>query len=121
MSLRFFLDEDMNPQVAAGLRVRGIDAVAAHEVGRANQRIADDDQLRYATAEGRVLVTYNRADFQMLDSQWRQAGRTHAGILWCRERIIPRRAIGALISALEAVGRDRDSLEDLCLPLRRAP
>jgi hypothetical protein len=64
-----------------------------------------------------VLVTYNRADFQQLDAEWREMGRHHAGILWCTERMIPRRDIGALVAALRQVSSGRDSLSDLCLPL----
>jgi hypothetical protein len=68
-----------------------------------------------------VFVTYNRADFQALDGQWRAQARRHAGILWCRERTIPRRAIGDLIRALEAVAHEHTDLADHCLPLRRPP
>ena len=98
MSLALLLDEDLSPRVAEGLRRRGVDAVSVHEIDRANRRVPDEQQLAFATAEGRVLVTYNRADYQALDAQWRLGGREHAGILWCGERSIPRRAIG------EAVG-----------------
>ncbi len=67
----------------------------------------DEQQLAYAVAQGRVFVTYNRADFQALDAIWRGQARQHAGILWCLERTIPRRAIGDLIRALEAAARDQ--------------
>lgn len=121
MSRRFLLDEDLSRRVAEGLRARGIDAVAVSEVHRGNRAIPDEDQLRYATEHARVLVTYNRADFQALDVQWRRKGQRHAGILWCSERIIPRRAFGDLIRALEAVTTDEINLTGLCLPPRRPP
>jgi predicted nuclease of predicted toxin-antitoxin system len=120
VSLRFLLDEDMSQRVAEGLRARGIDAVSVHEIGRGNRRIPDEEQLAYATGDGRVFVTYNRGDFQALDSTWRRQGRQHAGILWCLERSIPRRAMGDLIRALEAVERERTDLTGLCLPLQRS-
>jgi hypothetical protein len=107
------------PAVADGLRARNVDAVSVYAISRAGQRIADADQLAYATAEGRVLVTYSRDDFMVLDAEWRRAGREHAGILWCSERIIPRRAIGTVIAALVAVDAAHDSLAGLCFPLRR--
>jgi predicted nuclease of predicted toxin-antitoxin system len=119
--LRFLLDEDMSPRVAEGLRARGVDAVSIHEIGRANRRVPDEEQLDYATEQGRVFVTYNRADFQALDAQWRHRGRQHAGILWCLERTIPRRAVGELIRALEVVAREQVPSVGVCLPLRRAP
>lgn len=109
----------MSPRVAEGLRRAGVDVVSAHEVGRANRRIPDEEQLDYATQQGRVLVTYNRADYQALDALWRRADRQHAGILWCREASIPRRAIGDLVCALVDAGDEFDDLVGLCLPLQR--
>lgn len=120
MSLAFLLDEDMSHRVAVGLRQRGIDAVSVHELGRANAAVPDEAQLEIATVAGRVLVTYNRADFQALDAEWRLQGKAHAGILWCAERTIPRRAIGDLVRAIVAVAGDHESLRGLFLPLPRA-
>ena len=117
MSLIFLLDEDMSYRVAEGLRQRGVDAISVHEVGRANRQVSDADQLEFATQQGRVLVTYNRADFQALDATWRAQGRFHAGILWCVERSIPRRAIGTLIRAIAEIARQHESLTGICLAL----
>ncbi len=119
MSLSILLDEDVSHRVAAGLRRRGVDAVSVHELGRANAAVADEAQLEAAASAGRVLVTYNRADFQTLDAEWRLQGKMHAGILWCSERTIPRRTIGGLVRSIAAFAQSRDSLRDLCLPLTR--
>ncbi len=121
MSLAFLLDEDVSYRVAEGLRQRGVDAVSVHEMGRANSRVFDEDQLVFATSAGRALFTYNRADYQVLDAMWRMEGRTHAGILWCAERSIPRRAIGDLVRAVEAFADQRDSIDGICLALPRLP
>ena len=121
MSLRFLLDEDISRRVAEGLRATGVDDVSVQEIGRGGIRVPDGEQLAYATAQGRVLVTYNRHDFQDLDAKWREEGRQHAGILWCLERVIMRSAIGALIRALVAASREYESLDGLCLMLQRAP
>jgi hypothetical protein len=94
VTLRFMLDEDISDRVAVGLRARGVDAVSVHEIGRDNQRLPDDVQLAYAVGQGRVLVTYNRGDFQLLDVRWREEGRLHAGIFWCLEQTIARTDIG---------------------------
>lgn len=120
MSLSFLLDEDMSYRVAEGLRQRGVDAISVHEVGRANRQVSDAEQLEFAAQQGRVLVTYNRADYQALDGIWRAQGRVHAGILWCVERSIPRRAIGDLIRALADVARQHDSLAGICMLLPRS-
>lgn len=117
MSLRYLLDEDISYRVAEGLRRAGVDAVSVHEIDRANRRISDEEQLAYAAGEGRVLVTYNRADYQVLEAQWRVEGKEHAGILWCAERSIPRRAIGDLVRAIAASSKAHDTLRGACLPL----
>jgi predicted nuclease of predicted toxin-antitoxin system len=119
VSLRLLLDEDISPRVADGLRRRGIDAVSVYDVGRANRRVADADQLAFAAEGGRVLVTYNRADYQALDARWRLEAREHAGILWCSERSIPRRAFGDLVRALEAMVVQHETLAGICLPVAR--
>jgi hypothetical protein len=38
-----------------------------------------------ATAERRVLVTHNVADFAALASQWGRSGRAHAGLILARQ------------------------------------
>src|SRR3954447_4740380 len=80
------LDEDISDRVAIGLRVRGVDAVSVHELGRDNRRIPDDVQLEFAVVQGQVLVTYNRGDFQLIDARWHEEGHLHAGIFWCLEQ-----------------------------------
>jgi predicted nuclease of predicted toxin-antitoxin system len=119
VSLAFLLDEDITPAVAEGLRRRGIDAVSVHDLGLANARVPDEAHLAAAATAGRVLVTYNRADFQALDAQWRLDDRPHAGILWCAERSIPRRNVGELVRALVVASQRYESLSGLCLPLER--
>jgi predicted nuclease of predicted toxin-antitoxin system len=120
VTLRFLLDEDVSAPVAAGLRARGIDAVSVYEIGRSNQRISDPEQLQFAVEQGRVLVTYNRGDFQVLDALWQAESRPHSGILWCTDTIVRRPGIGELIRALSAMSEAFDDLTGLCLPLQRA-
>jgi hypothetical protein len=57
--LRYYLDENVvhGPVVARELRARGVDAITALDAGRAGQEIADQEQLEYATRDGRVMVT----------------------------------------------------------------
>ncbi|MYD10232.1 MAG: hypothetical protein F4X02_09330 [Chloroflexi bacterium] len=53
--LRFYLDENMDPEIAEQLRQRGIDVLAARDVDLLS--VSDGVQLRYAVADGRVLCT----------------------------------------------------------------
>lgn len=66
-ALRYFLDKNLPPVIAERLRVRGVDAVAAVEEGRAGRDITDEDQLAFAAASGRTLVTSDR-DFVRLSA-----------------------------------------------------
>jgi hypothetical protein len=86
--LRFHLDENVNPAIAAGLRQRGIDVTTTQETGLL--QAADDDQLAFATRQQRVLVTHDR-DFL------RPGFEPHAGIAFCAR---DKYAIGGLIRAL---------------------
>lgn len=74
--LRYYFDEDMHPAIAGQLRARGIDVLTTAEAGRAGRGVTDQDQLAFATAHGRVLVTRDR-DFIVLAS--RKA--LHVGII----------------------------------------
>ena len=61
--MKLFLDENLSPQHASQLRAEGHDALAVLEVGLSG---ANDDQvLRFAVENGRVLVTLD-ADFAIV-------------------------------------------------------
>ncbi len=77
--MRFLTDEDLNPAVARIGRGLGLDVVSVHEVDR--RGFADEEQLRFATAEKRILVTRNRDDFIRLTIIHFQTGKAHRGIL----------------------------------------
>ena len=75
-ALRYFLDQHIFGAVSAGLRQHGIDVLTAQEAGRCG--LPDTDQLAFATAGGRVMVTFD-PDFLALHS----SGVPHEGIAWC--------------------------------------
>ena len=95
MQIRFHLDEHLDPAVAAGLRRRGIDVSTTLEAGLAGA--SDEEQLRYAFATGRVLVTRDR-HFLVLHSQ----GLAHAGIAYWHPK---RRDLGHLVLDLVLLWR----------------
>jgi hypothetical protein len=76
---RFLLDEDVNPETAEIGRGLGLDILSVHEIDR--RGFSDSDQLRFATAEHRIMVTRNRNDFIRLTIAWFQTGDLHAGVL----------------------------------------
>lgn len=80
MAFSLYLDEDsMNRALIRALRARGMDVTNAVDAGQAGT--SDVEQLEHATAEGRVLFTYNIGDFFSLHTSFLQEGRTHAGLI----------------------------------------
>ncbi len=88
--IRYFFDQHIFGAVVTGLRQHGLDVETAQEAGRCG--LPDAEQLAYATAAGRVLVTFD-PDFLALHN----AGAQHAGIAWC---YATKYSIGELIQLL---------------------
>jgi hypothetical protein len=65
----------------AALRRRGIDVLTAHEAGTCGN--SDEEQLRFATANGRVMATFD-TDYLILAASFLATGETFAGITYCR-------------------------------------
>jgi hypothetical protein len=78
--IRLYLDQHVHGGVARGLARHGSDALTAQDAGRCG--FPDDEQLRFATAGGRVVVTHD-TDYLDLAAQFAAAGESHAGIAWC--------------------------------------
>jgi predicted nuclease of predicted toxin-antitoxin system len=76
---RFLLDEDLNPTTAEVARGLGVDVVGVHEIDRLG--LSDEEQLRFAAAEGRILVTRNRDDYLALTTEFYRRGAPHRGVL----------------------------------------
>lgn len=98
------LDEMLSGAIAVRLRERGLDVIAVVE-DPSLVSSADEDLLRIAAEQGRVLVTANIADFAAIATDWRSAGRTHAGLIYLAHRTFPqdRSLLGALVEALTAL------------------
>ena len=91
--MKFYLDANLSRRIAERLRQKGCDAVSAQEVG--NLEISDAEQLAYATAEGRGLVTKDVADFVKLSRDAVASQKPHAGIILC-----PRSLVGSEIDPI---------------------
>lgn len=79
MRIRLYVDEDaMDKDLIQALRARGVDVIAALDAGMIER--SDEAHLDYATAQGRVLYSFNAADFLRLHTSYLSQGKSHAGI-----------------------------------------
>jgi predicted nuclease of predicted toxin-antitoxin system len=78
---RFYANENLTFELVEILRQQGYDVLTSLEAGNANQRIPDDQVLRTATADNRVVITFNRDDFLRLH----RSGVNHSGIIICKD------------------------------------
>ncbi len=100
--MKFYLDEDLSPQIAERLRKRGINAVSAFEVG--NVQLSDREQLAYAAQGGRCLVTRNVRHFILLAQEAIRRQQPHAGIILCPPSIRGFET-GAIVAALTRLAK----------------
>ena len=78
--IKLYLDEDaQRTDLIQALRARRVDVETASEANLLGQ--PDDVQLEYATAQGRVVFTFNRGDFFRLHTEWLNRDQHHAGII----------------------------------------
>lgn len=102
--IRYFMDEHYPAPVSEGLRQRGIDVLTVQDAGRSG--LPDPDQLAFAGANERVMVTFD-SDYLALH----QSGADHAGIAWCAQQ---KYGTGVLVQLLDLLHRvaDRDQMRN---------
>jgi predicted nuclease of predicted toxin-antitoxin system len=100
-SLKFHLDEHVDPAVASGLRRRGIDVTTTIEAGL--QGAQDKDHIAFALPAGRVIVTHDD-DYLALHAQ----GAPHAGIAYCHQHA---RSVGEIIRMLALMWQVLEPME----------
>ena len=82
------------------MRSRGLDVTTVPEQSTIGK--TDREQLDFATAMSRCILTHNRVDFERLHLQYMEGDRQHSGII-----VVPQKSayeiaqrIGILVSAL---------------------
>jgi hypothetical protein len=76
---KLYSNENFPQPVIDELRRLGHDVLTSLEAGNANQGIPDDAVVRYATGEGRAVLTLNRRHFHIQH----RLSSAHAGIITC--------------------------------------
>ncbi len=80
--IRILLDEDVWVGLASALRDAGYNAVSVNELKR--KGLSDEDQLSFAIAEKRAILTHNIQDFAPLTVLYYEQGRHHFGVIVVR-------------------------------------
>jgi hypothetical protein len=88
MSQPLLLDEMFTDDIAQQLRAKGYDVISV-VADPALVGLPDDQILAYATAEGRALVTANIKDFIPVDTRYRAADQSHAGLILVSTKTFP--------------------------------
>lgn len=85
MTIHLYIDEDaMDQDLVRALRARGVNVTTALEENMIER--SDQAHLDYATELGRVLYSFNVADFYRLHETYRSQGKSHAGIIAARQQ-----------------------------------
>jgi hypothetical protein len=77
--IALYTDVDVGLKLAKQLRTRGFDAVSAIEAG--NHHLFDQEQLDYAIADRRAILTFNKKHFEPLFEEYWHKGKEHYGII----------------------------------------
>jgi predicted nuclease of predicted toxin-antitoxin system len=77
--VRLYFDRHIMKRLAVDLRGRGYDVRTNEEAG--NDTVSDEEQLLFAAAQKRAILTFNIRDFAPLHEAWQAASRPHAGII----------------------------------------
>jgi hypothetical protein len=85
VTFRLYFDEDsMQHALVHALRARGFDVQTAVETAMIER--TDEDHLAFATAQNRVLCSFNMGDFYRLHMRDMAQRQSHAGIVLARQQ-----------------------------------
>jgi predicted nuclease of predicted toxin-antitoxin system len=97
IAIKLLLDEDVWTGLAAALRKSGYDAISVNELER--KAFSDEEQMAFAVAEGRAILTHNIQDFAPLAEVYFKQDIKHCGIIVAQQSekgVLLRRTIALL-------------------------
>jgi predicted nuclease of predicted toxin-antitoxin system len=102
MSVRLYMDVHVRRAVTEGLRLRGVDVLAAQEDGGA--QLSDSQLLDRSSVLGRILFTQD--DDLLAEAQMRQSsGAPFVGLVYAHQLNI---SVGQCIADLELIAKVTD-------------
>jgi predicted nuclease of predicted toxin-antitoxin system len=81
--IKLFIDEDVWTGLATALSQAGYDAISVNQLDR--KGLSDEEQMAFAVAEGRAILTHNIQDFAPLVEQYFEQGLSHPGVIVARQ------------------------------------
>lgn len=109
MNAAFLLDEQISPRVAEQAENLGVDVRAV--CGSELSGLDDRGIFRAAIKEGRIVVTYNIADFSAVYADLLKEGLKIPGLVLVSEDSIPNADIQRLVRALTRLAAQIDKGE----------
>lgn len=99
--MKLLLDEQISGKIAERMRERGHDALAV-TADLALRGLSDPDLFETAQQQKRAVVTYNRADFEVIIREYALANREHHGLVIVHPIRFPSQEFNRLAKALTA-------------------
>ena len=96
----------MQNALVIALRARRVDVLTASDCGMVGR--SDEEHLRYATGDDRVLYSFNIKDYSLVHEQWIATGHEHAGMILASQQ---RYAIGEQLRRLLHLVNGRSATE----------
>lgn len=115
--MKLLLDEQISGKVAERLRDRGHDVTAATD-DPSLRGLSDPDLFEVAQQQGRVLVTYNRVDFETIVREYAQMDREHHGLVIVHPTRFPSWGFARVVAALEGLLGEPDMGRSFLIWLR---
>ncbi|MCK4417145.1 MAG: DUF5615 family PIN-like protein [Candidatus Latescibacteria bacterium] len=79
MNIKLYLDEDIDTRLVPAVKFLGFDVISVAETDR--RGLSDEEQLSYASDQGRTILTHNTAHYAQINKRWLREGKSHCGII----------------------------------------
>lgn len=106
MFFLYFDEDSIDWRRINALRAKGIDVMSALEANMLGY--TDEEQLDFATANHRVLCSFNIRDFHRIHAEYINSGKDHGGIILVRQQQF---SVGEYIRRIQILLEQKSSAE----------